>query len=341
MKRAPREIHSPSRKSRDTGATQTVSKERPLKQFIAGKSKSAGRNSKGRITIFHRGGGTKRSQRIIDLKRNTSSVGIMEIIEYGPNRTSRIFVVRWKRSKMLTERTILTSQNELFHLVLTSPTMPMKGQFNFSSLPGMTKNRKVVSSRPKTGHLVVGLRNGVSPYSSKATNEGTKPTNVRDVFLSAFSSSDPWEHRGRFAFVSEFGVPRMALAGSRLDFFVSRYKDVVLDTKRLAFDDEVKNWRKDSVVWDHKMKRTSAVSWQSVRRQKIGLGFAGVCGDKDSKLKAMYKAIGKEHLNGKFTAERAPVTYILATNQMKAGQMVMNIDSSKRSKEELLNRYRC
>jgi hypothetical protein len=37
----------------------------------------------------------------------------------------------------------------------------------------------------------------------------------------------------------------------------------------------------------------------------------------------VYKAIGKEHLNGKFTADRAPVTYILATNQMKAGQMVM------------------
>lgn len=45
------------------------------------------------------------------------------------------------------------------------------------------------------------------------------------------------------------------------------------------------------------------------------------------------------HLNGKFTADRAPVTYILATNQMKAGQMVMNIDSTKHSKDELLNRY--
>ncbi|GKA85911.1 hypothetical protein Tco_0807565 [Tanacetum coccineum] len=215
----------------------------------------------------------------------------------------------------------------------------MKGQFNFSSLPGMTENRKVVSSGPKTGHVVVGLRNGVNLYSSKATNDGTKPTNIRDVFLSAFSSSDPWAHRGHFAFVSELGVPRMALAGSRPDFFVPRYKDVVFNTERLAFDDEVKNWRKDSVVWDHNMKRTTAVSWQSVRRQEIGLGFARVCGDKDSKLKAVYKAIGKEHLNGKFTADRAPVTYILATNQKKVGQMVMNIDSSKRSKEELLNRY--
>ncbi|GJS71156.1 hypothetical protein Tco_0703997 [Tanacetum coccineum] len=191
----------------------------------------------------------------------------------------------------------------------------MKGQFNFSSLLGMTESRKVLSSRPKSGHVVVGLPNGVSPYSSKAINEGTKPTNVRDVFLSAFSSSDPWAHRGRFAFVSELGVPRMALAGSGPDFFIPRYKDVVLDTERMASDDEC------------------------VRRQEIVLGFVGVCGDKDSKLKAVYKAIGNEHLNGKFAAERASITYILATNQMKAGQMVMDIDSSKRSKEELLNRY--
>ncbi|GJS71155.1 nucleic acid-binding, OB-fold protein [Tanacetum coccineum] len=77
-------------------AIQTVSKERPFKQFIAGKSKSAGRNFKGRISIFHRGGGAKRSQRTINLKRNTSSVGIMERIEYDPNRTSRIAVVRWE-----------------------------------------------------------------------------------------------------------------------------------------------------------------------------------------------------------------------------------------------------
>ncbi|GJW74604.1 ribosomal protein L2 [Tanacetum coccineum] len=210
-------------------------KERPLKQFIAGKSKSAGRNSKGRITIFHRGGGAKRSQRTINLKRNTSSVGIVERYEYDPNRTSRIAVVRWEeKGNVYRKNNFDFAERTLPPRMLTSPTMPMKGQFNFSSLPGMTESRKVVSSGPKTGHVVVGLPNGVSPYSSKATNEGTKPTNVRDVFLSAFSSSDPWAHRGRFAFVSELGVPRMALAGSSPDFFVPRYKDVVLDTERLA-----------------------------------------------------------------------------------------------------------
>ncbi|CAI9304186.1 unnamed protein product [Lactuca saligna] len=74
---------------------QNMSSERPLRQFVTGKDKSAGRNLKGRITIFHRGEGAKRSQRTIDLKRNTSSVGVVERIEYDPNCTSRIAVVRW------------------------------------------------------------------------------------------------------------------------------------------------------------------------------------------------------------------------------------------------------
>ncbi|GJZ04367.1 ribosomal protein L2, partial [Tanacetum coccineum] len=235
-----------------TGATQTVSKKRPLKQSIAGKSKYAGRNSK----------------------------GIVERIEYDPNRTSRIAVVRWEEKGNVDRKNNFDfAERTLLPRMLTSPTMPMKCQFNFSSLPRMTESRKVVSSGPKIGHVVVGLPKGVSPYSSKATNEGTKPTNVRDVFLSAFSSLDPWVHRGRFTFVSKLGVPRMALAGSIPDFFVPRYKDVVLDTERLASDDEVKNWLKDSVVWDHKMKRTTVVSWKSVRREmlliKLNIYFLG------------------------------------------------------------------
>nr|YP_010890599.1 ribosomal protein L2 [Lycopodium japonicum]WJK71458.1 ribosomal protein L2 [Lycopodium japonicum] len=59
------------------------------------KKRSAGRNSSGRITVFHRGGGSKRLQREIDFKRNTSSMGIVERIEYDPNRSSWIALVRW------------------------------------------------------------------------------------------------------------------------------------------------------------------------------------------------------------------------------------------------------
>lgn len=66
---------------------------RALKQFTLSTGKSAGRNYSGRITVFHRGGGSKRLLRRIDLKRSTSSMGIVERIEYDPNRSSQIIQI--------------------------------------------------------------------------------------------------------------------------------------------------------------------------------------------------------------------------------------------------------
>ncbi|GMP99778.1 hypothetical protein CsSME_00047126 [Camellia sinensis var. sinensis] len=68
---------------------------RPLRQFTLSTGKSAGRNSSRLIMVFHRGGGSKRLQRRIDLKRSTSSMGIVERIEYDPNRSYRIAPVLW------------------------------------------------------------------------------------------------------------------------------------------------------------------------------------------------------------------------------------------------------
>jgi large subunit ribosomal protein L2 len=68
----------------------------PYKPLTEGLSKNAGRNNQGRITMRRRGGGHKRSYRIIDFKRN--KVGIpatVETIEYDPNRTANIALVKY------------------------------------------------------------------------------------------------------------------------------------------------------------------------------------------------------------------------------------------------------
>nr|YP_009277459.1 ribosomal protein L2 [Psilotum nudum]AOH05929.1 ribosomal protein L2 [Psilotum nudum] len=72
-----------------------ISGRKALKKLTNSLRRSAGRNSSGRITVFHRGGGSKRLQRRIDLERSTSSLGIVERIEYDPNRSSWIALVRW------------------------------------------------------------------------------------------------------------------------------------------------------------------------------------------------------------------------------------------------------
>jgi large subunit ribosomal protein L2 len=71
-------------------------KGRPVKALTEGLSKKAGRNNSGRITMRRRGGGAKRLYRIVDFKRNKMDVSaLVERIEYDPNRTAFIALVRY------------------------------------------------------------------------------------------------------------------------------------------------------------------------------------------------------------------------------------------------------
>jgi large subunit ribosomal protein L2 len=69
----------------------------PLRALVDKKSKTGGRNHAGRITTRHKGGGHKQRYRIIDFKRNKDGVvGTVERIEYDPNRTANIALVKYE-----------------------------------------------------------------------------------------------------------------------------------------------------------------------------------------------------------------------------------------------------
>jgi large subunit ribosomal protein L2 len=71
-------------------------KGRPEKALVEGLSGKGGRNSAGRITVRFRGGGAKRLYRIVDFKRRKFDVvGTIERLEYDPNRTAFIALVRY------------------------------------------------------------------------------------------------------------------------------------------------------------------------------------------------------------------------------------------------------
>jgi len=73
-----------------------VTKARPEKSLTTSIKKTGGRNNRGRITMRRRGGGSKRKYRIIDFIRNKFDVqGEVIAIEYDPNRTSRIALVKY------------------------------------------------------------------------------------------------------------------------------------------------------------------------------------------------------------------------------------------------------
>jgi large subunit ribosomal protein L2 len=73
----------------------------PVKTLTEGLSKSGGRNNRGRITAFHRGGGHKRTYRLIDFKRvKFDAVGTVERLEYDPNRTAWIALIKYEDGEL-------------------------------------------------------------------------------------------------------------------------------------------------------------------------------------------------------------------------------------------------
>lgn len=82
---------SPARRNMSVADFSQLTKKKPEKKLTATKSKSGGRNSYGRITVRHIGGGNRRKIRLIDWKRNKDNVPAkVEALEYDPNRTAHL-----------------------------------------------------------------------------------------------------------------------------------------------------------------------------------------------------------------------------------------------------------
>tara|TARA_B100000315_G_C14573561_1_gene586846 strand:+ start:644 stop:1471 length:828 start_codon:yes stop_codon:yes gene_type:complete len=85
---------SPGRRGMSGATFEEITKGRPEKSLLRPLRKKAGRNSQGRITVRHRGGGAKRRFRIIDFKRDKIGIpGRVATIEYDPNRSARIALI--------------------------------------------------------------------------------------------------------------------------------------------------------------------------------------------------------------------------------------------------------
>jgi len=85
---------TPSRRHMAAPSFEEVTKFTPEKSLVVIKKKNAGRNSYGRITVRHHGGGNKQKYRIIDWKRNDSTPATVVGIEYDPNRTAYIALLQ-------------------------------------------------------------------------------------------------------------------------------------------------------------------------------------------------------------------------------------------------------
>ena len=88
---------TPSRRNMSVTDYSGLSKGAPEKSLLAPLNKKSGRNSYGRITVRHRGGGNRRKYRIIDFKRQKFDVpGTVKTLEYDPNRSAFIALIEYQ-----------------------------------------------------------------------------------------------------------------------------------------------------------------------------------------------------------------------------------------------------
>ena len=86
--------YTPSRRNMSGYDFEEITKSTPEKSLTVSLKKHAGRNAQGKITVRHRGGGSRRKYRIIDFKRNKDGIpATVKSIEYDPNRTANIALV--------------------------------------------------------------------------------------------------------------------------------------------------------------------------------------------------------------------------------------------------------
>ena len=86
--------YTPSRRHMTGSDFSEITKSTPEKSLVVSLKKNAGRNNQGKITVRHRGGGSRRKYRIIDFKRNKDGIAATVIgIEYDPNRSANIALI--------------------------------------------------------------------------------------------------------------------------------------------------------------------------------------------------------------------------------------------------------
>ena len=86
--------YTPSRRNMTSLDFAEITKSTPEKSLVVSLKKNSGRNNQGKITVRHRGGGSRRKYRIIDFKRRKDDVpAIVKSIEYDPNRSANIALI--------------------------------------------------------------------------------------------------------------------------------------------------------------------------------------------------------------------------------------------------------
>ena len=146
---------TPGQRGMTVSTFEEVTKTKPEKSLTKSMSKHAGRNSHGKITVRHRGGGHKKKYRIIDFKRNKDGIeGKIAAREYDPNRTANIALVHYKDGE---KRYIIAPRNlEVGDVIMSGADADIKigNTLPIKNIPVGTVIHNIEMKMGKGGQLV-------------------------------------------------------------------------------------------------------------------------------------------------------------------------------------------
>ena len=146
---------TPSRRQMSVLTNDEITKTSPEKSLLTTLKKNAGRNSSGKITVRHHGGGSRRKYRVIDFKRNKMDMYATVIgIEYDPNRSANIALIQYEdgtKSYILAPKGLTDGMK-----VISSASADIKvgNALPLSSIPVGTEIHNIEMYKGKGGQLV-------------------------------------------------------------------------------------------------------------------------------------------------------------------------------------------
>ena len=161
---------SPGRRSQEYLSFEEISKKKPERRLLANIKKTGGRNSNGRITSRHKGGGAKRHYRVVDFKRDKDGIPAkVSAIEYDPNRSARLALLVYADGE---KRYILAPRDlNIGDRIETGPDADIKpgNCLPLSSIPLGTRIHNIELKANKGGQIV----RSAGAYARLMAKEGT------------------------------------------------------------------------------------------------------------------------------------------------------------------------
>ena len=161
---------SPGRRAQEYLSFEEITKTQPERNLTKNLNKRSGRNSYGRITAKHRGGGAKKKYRIIDFKRDKDGIPAkVSAIEYDPNRSARIALLTYADGE---KRYILAPLDvKIGDILETGPQADIKpgNCLPLENIPTGTRIHNIELKQNKGGQIV----RSAGGYARLMAKEGT------------------------------------------------------------------------------------------------------------------------------------------------------------------------